>query len=80
MGCRGKMESEPDHREYTKNPRRDEEFEDVSPNDDEDMYFEFEQGPKVSSCAVLIINRLVITILTIFSINWGARFNWTGIH
>lgn len=70
------MESEPDHREYTKNPLRDEEFEDVSVNEDEeDMYFEFEEASKVSSGAVLIINRLVITMLTIFSINWGAKFN-----
>lgn len=76
MGCTRKMESDPDHREYTKNPLRDEELEDVNVNDDEeDNYFEFEQVSKVSSCTVLMINRLVITMLTIFSINWGAKFN-----
>lgn len=57
MGCR---------QTYLTNSKRDEEFEDVVPDDEEDMYFEFETPSKASILAHKKLEiALVAIILTI---------------
>lgn len=68
MGCRGTLEMNPGQRQYSTNPKRDEELEDVNDEDEEDMYFEFETSPKPSKCNKTIVNGFVILFFTVLSI------------
>lgn len=68
MGCRATIED--DSRQYLKNPKRDEETEDVN-DDEEDMYFELELTSMASSCNQLINIKLVMALLISFTIKWG---------
>lgn len=64
MGCSETLDVEPDRRQYLKNSKRDEEVEDVVNDDEEDMYFEFEQNSKASNISSF---KLVTILLVIFS-------------
>lgn len=68
MGCRATIED--DSRQYLKNPKRDEETEDVN-DDEEDMYFEFEPTSMASSCNQLINIKLVMALLISFTLKLG---------
>lgn len=71
MGCRETLEIDPDRRQYLKNSKRDEEVEDVTNDDDEDMYFEFETSPRTSLSNVVRIDKLAMALLAMFTISWG---------
>lgn len=70
MGCRETLEIEPDRRQYLKNSKRDEEVEDVTNDDEEDMYFEIETSSITGLGNVIRTNKLV-ALLAMFSISWG---------
>lgn len=65
MNCRATIEED-----YLKNPKRDEETEDVN-DDEEDMYFEFEPTSMASSCNQLINIKLVMALLISFFLKLG---------
>lgn len=71
MGCRETLEIDPDRRQYLKNSKRDEEVEDVTNDDEEDMYFEFETSSKTSMSNVIRANKLAIALLAVSLISWG---------
>lgn len=64
MGCRQTQDLTPDRRQYLKNSKRDEEVEDVTMDDEGDMYFEFEQPSKADSISILA-NKKLVTILLV---------------
>lgn len=71
MGCRETLEIDPDRRQYLKNSKRDEEVEDVTNDDEEDMYFEFETSSRPSLSNVLQTNNLAIALLATLSwLSW----------
>lgn len=68
MGCRETVDVYPDHRrQYLKNPKRDEEVEDVTHDDEEDNYFEFEPTEKASTASFNSTNSFIIGLLMILS-------------
>jgi hypothetical protein len=69
MGCRETMEIDPDHRQYLKNTKLEEELEDLDENDDEeDNYFEIDERVKASSSSIRLSNLKVIITLTMLCI------------
>lgn len=60
MGCRQTQDLSPD----LKNSKRDEEVEDVTMDDEGDMYFEFEQPLKADS-PLILANKKLVTILLV---------------
>lgn len=64
MGCKGEtLDIEPDRRQYLKNTKRDEEFEDVTNNDEDDDYFEFEPVSAKASNKCCFTTLVIIFII-----------------
>lgn len=72
MGCRETLELDP--RSEAKNPKRDEETEDVN-DDEEDNYFEFEESTlKLASGQQLLSSYgLVTALLATILLRWGLN-------